>query len=303
MNAREKGFLLLTSALGNPERRTLTPPQLRQLTLRMREMTPPTHERELAVRDLKALGYADGMAEHILALLSEEELLEHYLHKGKRAGCICITRASEAYPVRLRRQLGAEAPGCLWIKGDAELLKTRAVALVGSRDLNAKNAEFASMVGTCAARQGYTLVSGNARGADQTAQQSALAAGGNVISIVADALSEHTPREGVLYVSEDGFDEPFSAQRALSRNRCIHALGEKTFVAQSALRRGGTWDGSVKNLRGRWSELYVFQDGSEATRVLAQMGAQTVETAELAHFSQLRRADACLFDEADRAFF
>lgn len=303
MNAREKGFLLLTSALGNPERRTLTPPQLRQLTIRVREMSPPIYERELTVRDLNALGYSDGMAEHILTLLSEEELLEHYLHKGKRAGCRCITRASEAYPVRLRRQLGAEAPGCLWIKGNVDLLRTRAVALVGSRDLNAKNAEFASAVGTCAARQGYTLVSGNARGADQTAQKSALAAGGNVISIVADALSEHASREGVLYVSEDGFDEPFSAQRALSRNRCIHALGEKTFVAQSTLRRGGTWDGSVKNLRGRWSELYVFRDGSEAAHVLAQMGAQSIETAELACIAQLHGTDVSLFDEADRAFF
>ena len=78
----------------------------------------------------------------------------------------------------------------------------------------------------------------------------------------------------VLIIScVEGFDLEFSAQRALSRNRCIHALGHASIAAQCSLQTGGTWDGSVKNLRSGWSPLCVFDDGSESARLLEQMGA------------------------------
>lgn len=297
MNAREKGFLLLCSTLGDPERKVLTQAQLRQLASRVRAMERPQEERELGMHDLATLGYGEEMARRILALLSETELLEHYLARARRAQCACITRAGEEYPLSLRRKLGADAPACLWLKGDASLLHTRMIALVGSRDLCEENARFATELGAQVAKQGYTLVSGNARGADSTAQEACLAAGGQVVSIVSDPLMVHRTRENVLYVSENGFDEPFSAQRALSRNRCIHALGEKAFVAQVTARRGGTWDGSVKNLRYRLSPLFVFDDGSEGMELLAQMGATKVSLSETADFDALCRADLSLFDE------
>ena len=74
----------------------------------------------------------------------------------------------------------------------------------------------------------------------------------------------------VLYLSEEGFDLEFSSLRALSRNRCIHALGIAAIAAQCSLRTGGTWDGSVKNLRFGWSPLYVFDDGSESAKLLSR---------------------------------
>ncbi len=297
MNARQKGFLLLCSTLGNPERKVLTQAQLRQLAARVAMMEKPHQERELALCDLMALGYREEMAQHILSLLADTALLERYLSRASHAGCACVTRADAGYPIRLRRKLGTDAPACLWLKGDASILNTRAVALVGSRDLRQENARFAEKVGAQAARQGYTLVSGNARGADRTAQEACLSAGGRVICIVADPLTEHPKRENVLYVSENGFEEPFSAQRALSRNRCIHAMGEKTFVAQVTPRRGGTWDGSVKNLRHGWSTLFAFADGSEGTELLVQMGAERVTLAETADIDALYGADFSLFDE------
>jgi hypothetical protein len=85
----------------------------------------------------------------------------------------------------------------------------------------------------------------------------------------------------MLYLSEDGFDLDFSAQRALSRNRCIHALGIAAIAAQCSLATGGTWDGSVKNLRLGWSELAVFDDGSESAHLLEQMGASKIGFSDL----------------------
>lgn len=287
MNAPEKGFLLLTSHLGDQNRKPLSMAQHRTLARRMQTMERPVEDRELDVYDLIALGYSRDMGERIIDLLSQEELLEYYISRGKRQGCVPVTRISADYPHILRHRLGLDSPGCLWAKGDLSLLNTPAISLVGSRDLLQENRRFAEEVGIQAAQQGLTLISGNARGADKTAQNACLSAGGRVISIVADELAKHSRQGNVLYVSEDGFDEAFSAQRAISRNRCIHAMGRMVFVAQATLRKGGTWDGTVKNLRHGWSSVICFRDGSEAMAELEQMGAYLLDCADLADLGNL----------------
>lgn len=281
MNPREQGFLLLSSHLGNPERKPLTTAQLRILAQRIRQMELPAEDRPLREEDLRKLGYGTEMARRIVGLLEEQELLEYHLQQGRKHGCVPVTRVSQGYPRLVHSRLGTDSPGCFWAKGDISLLNTPGISLVGSRELREPNREFAREVGRQAACKGLTLISGNARGADRIAQEAALEAGGCVISIVADALIEHTPRSSLLYLSEEDFDAPFSAQRALSRNRCIHAMGQLTFVAQADLRKGGTWDGTVKNLRHGWSNVVVFRDGSEAARELEQMGAYLMDGAEI----------------------
>lgn len=295
MIAAERGFLLLCSHLGNPERRPLTDAQLRILAQRVQTMECPQTQRELKLSDLVQLGYGREGAQHILSLLQEEELLSHYLRRAKAADCVPITRVSDGYPARLRQRLGADSPGCLWAKGDRSLLDRPAVSLVGSRNLREANRAFAEAVGVQAAKQGFVLVSGNARGADQAAQNACLQAGGGVISIVPDALAEHPVTDRVLFLSEDGFDEPFSAQRAIGRNRCIHALGTVVFVAQASVGKGGTWDGTMKNLRAGWSSVFCFRDGSEAAEQLAQMGAQPAEMEDLQNFEALFCQDSRIF--------
>lgn len=273
MNPKEAGFLLLSSHLGDPERPVLTTAQLRMLACRVRDRSPEDPDRDTSAADLTALGYSRGMAARIVGLLEETERLRAYLRRGAALDCCPISRVSPAYPALLLQRLGLDSPGCLWAKGDVSILRRPAIALVGSRALREPNRAFARQVGREAALRGLVLISGNARGADRTAQQACLAAGGQVISIVADDLSRQPLVRNVLYLSEDGFDEPFSAQRALSRNRCIHALGQMVFVAQADFGKGGTWDGTMKNLRFGWSSVVCFQDGSPAAAALEQQGA------------------------------
>ena len=287
MNLLDCSFLLLTSKLGNPNRSTLTTAQLRTIARRIHLLPQLPGDTKLSAEHLKAMGLDQSLIDRILYLLEDEELLHVYLSKAAKSGCSPITRTNNAYPLILRKRLGLDAPGCLWVKGDPEILKLPAVSLVGSRDLRYRNHEFAYEVGYQAAKQGYVLVSGNARGADITAQNACLEAGGCVISVVADALYEHLPRERVLYVSEEDFDEPFSSLRALRRNRVIHSLGVITFVAQCTFGKGGTWDGSMRNLKNMWSPLFCFQDGSDAMQELEYMGAAMICTQDLADFSQL----------------
>ena len=91
----------------------------------------------------------------------------------------------------------------------------------------------------------------------------------------------------MLLLCEDSFDLNFSPIRALSRNRVIHAMGRITLVAQSSLKTGGTWDGSVKNLRFGWSPLFCFNDGQESTALLLQMGAEAVTIPDLRNLPAL----------------
>lgn len=295
MNARERGFLLLTSHLGNPQRKPLTVSQLRILAGRVRTMERPMEEEEVSVSRLRSLGYGTQMCERIVHLLAQEEELDYYLKRGKQKGCIPVTRVSPLYPLILRQRLGPDSPGCLWVKGDVSLLSAPAVSVVGSRDIYPENASFAEAVARHAAGEGIVLISGNARGADTVAQQACLESGGKVISIVADQLSRQDNCENTLYISEEDFDAPFSAQRALSRNRCIHAMGRITFVAQSRCGKGGTWDGTVKNLHNGWSPVACFRDGSDASLQLEQMGAFLVTQEDLADLSGMLSPQLRLF--------
>ena len=294
MNPRERGFLLLTSHLEDPERRVLTTAQLRSLADRVRYSRGTGEDRALSQPDLLGLGYGREMACRILHLLDEEDRLDAYLRRAAARGCVPVTRVSPGYPLLLRQRLGLDSPGCLWARGDLEILNTPAIALVGSRELREPNRAFAAEAGFRAAEQGLTLVSGNARGADRTAQQACLEAGGRVISIVADELDRQPRLRNTLFLSEEDFDTPFSAQRALSRNRCIHALGRMVLVAQSDLGRGGTWDGTVKNLRFGWSTVACFRDGSESARKLEEMGAFLVGQEDLKDLSVLPEAEVRL---------
>ena len=296
LTGAERGFLLLTSHLGDPERRPLTMPQFRELAHRAQSGRSTELERDVDVQDLMRLGYTSQFAGRIVDLLNDERLMDWYLSRAGKENCVPITRVSEQYPLILRKRLAEDAPGVLWARGDLSLLNDPAISLVGSRDLREENRAFAEAVGMQAAKQGLTLVSGNARGSDRTAQYACLKAGGKVISIVADPLLQHRPGENLLYLSEDGYDEAFSSHRALSRNRVIHALGRMVFVAQATLEKGGTWDGTVKNLRHGWSSVACFRDGSEAFRELEQRGAYGVDVNDLDDLSALLFSEEGMFD-------
>ena len=287
MRTVEQGFLLLTCTLGDAARHPLTVAQLRTLTERMKQMPLPVQNRELTIADLASVGCSEELAQRVLGLLSDTQLLERYLKWAQRMDCFPLTRINSGYPGQIRKKLDAEAPGCLWAKGDTALLETPMIGLVGSRNIRPENAAFAREVGIQAAKQGYTLVSGNARGADKTAQEACLVHGGRVICVCADSLTNKVMQKNVLYISEEDFDAAFSAQRAHSRNRLIHCLGAKIFVAQTDVGRGGTWRGTVKNLNRSWRDVFCIDDDPAGAKELALMGSSLISIKELNSISAL----------------
>lgn len=276
MRPAERGFLLLTSQLGVPQRKPLTPAAMRRLKRKLQEYPADDPHRQMVPSDLTRIGYSPEQAAHILRLLSEEDLLLDYLYPAVKQGISVLTWVTQGYPYRVLHTLKAESPGTLWAKGDLSVLGSECVGLVGSRDLRPKNREFAAAVGRWAAQRQIVLVSGNARGADRTAQDACLNAGGSVISVIADDLLSKTPPAHMLMLSEDGYELSFSAHRAISRNRVIHSFGKYTFVAQSTFQKGGTWKGTMQNLRHGYSSVFCFDDGSAAAAELIRQGAKPI---------------------------
>ncbi len=271
-------MLLLCSSLGRTDVQPLSLAQYQKLFRRVQAVGTENQnpDAELTQAELLRLGYEEDEAQRILHLLDGEAELDRYLESAKRRGISVITRISEEYPTILAQKLQALSPAVLFCKGDLSMLNGRFIACVGSRELMPSGQRFAQRVGELAAQEGFCLVSGGAIGADREAERACLSAGGCVMEFPAGSLDAPDAREGVLYVSEGGFDIPFSAQRALSRNRLIHAMGEKTFVAQCTLGKGGTWSGTTENLHRGWSEVFVCEDGSKATEALIARGATAV---------------------------
>ena len=233
--------------------------------------------RDVTVKDVRRLGYSEYEAGHIVSLLGRERQLDGYLLAAEKADVAVITRLDARFPQRLREQLGARCPAALFCRGDLRLLQRLCISVVGSRHLASPGAQFAAQAGRLAAREGFTLCSGDAMGADRTAQEACLSNGGSVLIFPATELVYCPIRKNTLYAAEGGFELGFSAQRALGRNRFIHAMGEKTLVAQTSFGKGGTWNGSLDNLQHEYSPLFVFDDGSEGARALCARGATPVQ--------------------------
>lgn len=291
MTGPEQGFLLLTSTLGDSQRKPLTIAQFRNLAKRVQAAEREVSSRDLDVGDLIKLGYEESFAQRIFGLLSGANQLREYLHRAESCDCYPVTRLNPIYPVAVRQRLGLDSPGVLWAKGDVTLLNQPAAAVVGSRDLDQENGKFAEEAGHQIAKQGYVLVSGNARGTDIRAQESCLKAGGKVISVVADSLQKQPLVRNVLYLSLDDFDASFSAQRALQRNHVIHSMAQLTVAAQCTLGKGGTWEGILANLKHGWNPVCCFDDGSDACTELQNRGVQLVTREHLKDLAVLEEMD------------
>lgn len=294
MTAAEEGVLLLCCRLGDPDSKPLSMAQFRELGLRVRaSRMDGSPLADLTQHQLEALGYNDAQARQILGLLDRQTQLHHYLSQGQRLGIEAVTRISPAYPRRVTLQQKLSATPVLFTLGDLSLLDRPSVAVIGSRKLFPENEAFAQRAGRLAAEEGLVLVSGNAPGADQTAQNACLEAGGSCIIIAADRLMDHTMHERILYISEDGYDLSFSPFRALHRNALIHIQGDRTLAVQCSYGKGGTWEGCLDNLRHGWSPLFVFDDGTQGTRALIERSATGIK--QLTSISALTPAQVSLF--------
>ncbi len=271
MRRAEFLMLLLCCPLGR-EIPVLNRHEYRRLADRMLEHQRMLDDRPMTVSLLQDMGCRLQEAEKICRLLETEQ--EGWIYLQRRPEVTAVCRLSSYFPSTLRRL--EECPAALFCLGDIGILKLPRISLVGNRELSGRGELFALQVGRWAAKHQYVLVSGGARGADSVAMNACLEAGGKVISVLPDRLPM-LPQENILYISDEGYDMHFTAARALRRNHYIHAMGERTYVAQCSECKGGTWSGAKDNLRRRLSPLFVNMDNSEGCRELLELGAYPAE--------------------------
>lgn len=263
------------------------------LWLKQKSITPA----DLLVQDTAALlqGWFDSRisAERIIALLNRGYSLALAMEKWQRAGLWVVTRSDPEYPKRLKQRLKTDSPPVLFGCGNKELLNAGGLAVIGSRNANETDLAFTAEIGEKAASESVAIVSGGARGVDETAMLGAIRFDGAVIGVMPDSLLKAATsrkwRKGLMdgntvlispYYPEAGF----SAGHAMARNKYIYCLADSSLVIHSG-KKGGTLNGAEENLKKAWVPLWVkyTDDKAAANADLVAKGGMWLDEGNKTH--------------------
>lgn len=202
-----------------------------------------------------------------------------------------VSLGDPRYPQLLMQT--ADPPLLLYLHGRAELLNTRCLAIVGSRNPTAQGADSARAFAEHLGRGGLTVVSGLALGIDGAAHTGALAGVSGTIAVVGTGLDVVYPRrhrelahriaESGLLVSEFPLGTAPLAPNFPQRNRIIAGLSLGTLVVEAALESGSLITAGQAAEAGR--EVFaipgsIHSPQSRGCHALIKQGAKLVETAQ-----------------------
>ncbi len=233
-------------------------------------------------------------AERLKTLLARGVAMAMAIEKWTNKGLWVVCRGDENYPQRLKLHLRGDAPPILYGVGEGTLLSQGGLAVVGSRHIDADGQEFARALGRSAAQCGMQLISGAARGVDETAMHGAFSAGGKVIGVMADSLLRAAVsgkyREGIrggqlVLVSPYNPEAGFNVGNAMGRNKYIYALSDFAVVVSSDYQSGGTWAGAEEELQRRRRRTIFVRTGAAVPRgnaELLKLGAKPLPADALA---------------------
>lgn len=250
-------------------------------------------------------------SERLSGLLRRGHSLALAMEKWQRAGLWVITRSDRTYPWRLKQKLKNSAPPVLFGCGNPDLLNSRGIAVIGSRNATDTDLNFAAKTAENATLNGLATVSGGAKGIDESAMVGALKVGGQSIGVMADNLLKASTSnkwrkalmQGDLVLISPFYPESsFNVGNAMARNKYIYCLADTALVVHSGI-KGGTWSGAVENLKQQWTPLWVkaSQDSAAGNDQLIAKGgiflaAENVDVKTLFDSPvQLERQQAELF--------
>ena len=219
------------------------------------------------------------------SLLGRGVQLGFAVEEWQRNGIWIISRSDTDYPARYKHHLKDRAPPLLFGVGDRSLLKGGGLGMVGSRDIDDSVEAFTHQVAENCAFNRMPVISGGARGVDQTSMNAALEAGGTVIGVLADQLLkksvQRSTRQAIadqrlLLITPYHPNAPFNVGHAMGRNKLIYAMSDYTLVVNATLEKGGTWAGAKEEL-SRKNRLPIFvrcgENVPDGNRQLLRMGA------------------------------
>jgi len=174
----------------------------------------------------------------------QEELIEQEIKNCEEIGAEIITIFDECYPYNLKQI--EDAPPILTILGNKRLLNANNIAIVGARNASANGYNFANKIAGELGREGFTIVSGLARGIDTSAHKGSVDTG--TIAVIAGGINNIYPQEneGLYYeIAEKGLvisELPFGTiprgQHFPARNRIVSGLSKGVVIIEASLRSG-----------------------------------------------------------------
>lgn len=231
------------------------------------------------------------------ALLLEDQARMEQAYELRKSGK-CATAIDQLYPSRWLAILRESAPPAFWMActfGDTFFSSDQLpmLAIVGGRDVPDASLQFAFELGAEAARLGFAVCSGGARGCDLAGERGASSGSENQPSMstvrvlphglcganARDALEMNedgwpSPSPGSMYISLCSPQENFSTANAMERNTLIYASSAHSVVVHTRYQEGGTWTGATQALRRRLTQILVREDHSlPGHRALVGLGA------------------------------
>jgi DNA processing protein len=197
---------------------------------------------------------------------------------------------SEAYPEPVKAF--PHPPPFLFVAGAWRPEDTRAMAVVGTRHPSGYGVRMAREMALGLAEQGFTIVSGLARGIDTLAHDTALRCGSRTLAVLGSGLDWIYPPENAnlarsiahqgALISEFPMGTAPHATHFPRRNRLISALSLGTLVVEAGNDSGALITADFALDQGR--EVFavpgaVHQPGSQGTHRLIREGAHLVERA------------------------
>jgi DNA processing protein len=234
-----------------------------------------------------------GVAQPALAALRQpdENLLATDLAWLQQPEHHFIGWDSEDYPALLRRI--PSPPAGLFVNGNADVLWTPQVAIVGSRSSSESGLSTARSFAKALVQAGFAITSGLADGIDGAAHASALDAGGTTLAVLGTGVDLVYPRKhhelarriaahGAV-VSEFLPGTPGRAENFPRRNRIIAGLSLGTLVIEASVQSGSLITARLAAEQGR--EVFAIPGSihnplARGCHQLIRQGAKLVETAD-----------------------
>jgi DNA processing protein len=188
------------------------------------------------------------------------EQIEREIAAARAAGARYLFHDSPDYPTLLGEM--TSAPPILTWRGDLRLAAQPCVGVVGARNASAAAVKLARDFSAALAGEGFTIVSGLARGIDGAAHEGALeGGGGRTIGVIASgieiayppqhaALQERIATEGLLLAEQPPGTQP-RGPHFPSRNRIIAGLSLGTLVVEAAPKSGSLITARLAGEAGR----------------------------------------------------
>lgn len=195
--------------------------------------------------------------EKIIGILNEEqyekllkdadnEYIDKQIEIMEKAGVVAIALSSDNYPDSLKETYNP--PIVLFAKGNAELLKSRCFAVVGTRQPTRYGRDVTENFTAELSEKGFTIVSGLARGIDSVAHRTALSYNKPTIGVLGSGLDKVYPAENKalfkeiaekgLLISEYKLGAGVQQHYFPERNRIISGISEGVLVTEAGEKSG-----------------------------------------------------------------